>query len=321
MGKAKTIALGLLKFFIIIVSLITLSVISALITMRLVGRADLVKLPSLIGKDTIYALEQLNKIGLRMKVTGQEFSVLVPENHIIDQEPKPFEVIRRDRAVKVVLSKGAEKVDVPKVIDEPWLRAQNLLQKAGLKIGRLARVYHDSVEKNRVIAQNPSGNSMVSRGTGVDLLLSDGKPPKYMFMPGLKGLNLNAALKRLSASELQPGNITYSYNANVPPNRVMSQSVAFGFRVVAGEKIDLELSKAERPDQEEAGIYTTLHYRVPQGLEKREVVILLEEGEKTREIFHQLCSPLEDIDLLIKTSRNTKARIFLDNELVEERQF
>ncbi len=321
MSRYKRILLGLLKFFIIAISLLGLSIVSALITMKLVSRADLVKIPSIVGKDTVYALEQLNKIGFRLKITGQEFSDTIPENHIISQDPKPFELTRRDKAVNVVLSKGSERVDVPKIVDEPWLRAQSIIQKAGLKTGRLARTYHDEIGKNKVIAQNPQGNSMIPRGSTVDFLLSDGKSAKYYLMPSLKGLSLNSVLKMLSERELLPGEITYQYNITFAPNTILSQGIKSGFRVQSGEKIDLIVSKAEKPDQEEAGIYTTLNYRIPQGLEKKEVRILLEDGGNIRDIFHKICSPGEEIELLLRTTRNTKAKIYLDNELVEERRF
>jgi serine/threonine-protein kinase len=289
--------------------------------MKLVSKADLVKVPSVVGKDTIYALEQLNKIGLRLKVTGQEYNDVIPENHIISQEPKSQSLTRRDRAVKVKLSKGSEKVDVPNVADEPWLRAQTILQEAGLKIGRLARVHHGKIIKNRVIAQNPVGNSLIPRGYPIDLLLSEGKHPKEFYMPKVLGLTIDNAIKRIRKSGLMPGQITYKYNSITPPNTVISQRPKFGFRVFSDEKIDLEVSKAEQLDQEEVGIYTTLTYRVPYGIEEKEVKILLRTGDDVREIFRQIRPPGDEIELLIRTTRNTTVQIHLDGELVEERQF
>ena len=301
--------------------LLCLSLLSALITMKLVSKADLVKVPSIIGKDTVNALEQLNKIGLRLRITDQEFNDAIPENHIIAQEPDPKSLIRRDRAVKVVLSKGSEKVDVPNVMDEPWLRAQTIIQEAGLKIGHLARTHHEKIKKNKVIAQNPPANSLMPRGHGIDLLLSEGRRPMGLYAPNLLGLTIDSAIKNLRRLGLPPGEITYKYNSTIPPNTVMSQIPKFGFRVFSNEKIDLEVSRAERLDQEEAGIYTTLTYRVPYSLEEKEVKILLQSGDETREIFRQIRPPGDEIELLIRTTRNTKAQIYLDGELVEERQF
>lgn len=321
MASTRHIFSVLFKSFIIIASLLCLSIISALITMKLVSKADLVKIPSIVGKDTVYTLEKLNKIGLRLKIIDQEFSDSIPENHIISQDPKPFELTRRDRAVKVILSKGSEKVNVPNIVDEPWLRAQALIQKAGLKIGRIASAHQDYIGKKRVIAQNPKGNSMVPRGRAIDLLLSDGKPVKDFFMPPLRGLMISEALRVLRDAQMLPGKITYQYENDLPPNTIVSQSPKSGFKVSSGEKIDLIVSKAAKPDQEEAGIYTTLTYLVPMGLEKTEVKILLLEGPDIREIFHQIRTPGDEIELLIRTSRHTKAQIYLNNELVEEREF
>jgi serine/threonine-protein kinase len=289
--------------------------------MNLVSKADLVKVPSVVGKDTVNALEQLNKIGLRLKITDQEFNDVIPENHIISQDPKPRALIQRDRAIKAVLSKGSEKVDVPNVVDEPWLRAQAIIQEAGLKIGRLARAHHGNMRKNRVISQNPAGNSMIPRGNSVDLLLSEGKRPKAFYMPNLMAITIDSALERLRKAGLHPGQITYKHNSIIPPNTVISQSPKFGFRVFSNEKINLEVSKAEKLDQEEAGIYTTLTYRVPHGIEEKEVKILLQSGDNIKEIFRQIRPPGDEIELLIRTTRNTKAQIYLDGELIEERQF
>ncbi|MGA1841930.1 MAG: PASTA domain-containing protein [bacterium] len=321
MANTKRIFLFLFKFCIIVVVLLCLSLISALITMNLVSKADLVKVPSVVGKDTVDALDQLNKIGLRLKIIDKEFNDLIPENHIIVQDPKPRTLIQRDRAVKAVLSKGSEKVDVPNVVDEPWLRAQDIIQEAGLKIGRLARTHHDKIRKNRVIAQNPAGNSMIPRGESVDLLLSEGNSPKGFYMPDLLDIPIESALERLRNAGLYPGQITYKHNSIRSPNTVISQWPKFGFRVFSDEKINLEVSKEEKLDQEEAGIYTTLTYRVPHGIEEKEVKIVLQSENNTKEIFRQIRPPGDEIELLIRTTRNTKAQIYLDSELVEERQF
>jgi beta-lactam-binding protein with PASTA domain len=321
MSNAKRILLQLLKFSFIVVILLCLSLLSALITMKLVSKADLVKVPSMVGKDTVYALAQLNKIGLRLKITDQEFNDTIPENHIISQNPDPQVLIRRDRAVKVVLSKGSEKVDVPNVVDEPWLRAQTIIQEAGLRTGRLARVHHHNVKKNRVVAQNPAANSMLPRGYTVDLLLSEGKRPNGFYMPNLLGLSIDNAIKNLRQIGMLPGQVTYKHNSTIPPNTVMSQRPDFGFRVFSNEKIDLKVSKAEKLDQEEAGIYTTLTYRVPHGLDEREVRIMLLSEDDSREIFRQIRPPGDEIEILIRTTRHTKAQIYLDGELVEEREF
>jgi len=321
MPDAQRLLLNVLKFSLIVVFLVCLSLLSALITMKLVSRADLVKVPSVTGKDTVDALEQLNKIGLRLKIVGQESNDAIPENHIISQDPKPRSLMRRDRAVKIVLSRGSEKVDVPNVVEEPWLRAQGIIQEAGLVIGSLSRIHHPEIGKNKVVAQNPPGNSMIPRGDPVDLLLSEGKRPRGLFMANLVGLTIDNALRTLRQAGLSPGQISYKQNSSQPPNTVMTQIPSFGYSVLANEKVDLEVSKAERLDQEEAGIYTTLTYRVPHGLDEKEVKILLQSGEETREIFRQVRPPGDEIELLIRTTRNTKALIYLDDELVEERRF
>lgn len=321
MVRIKRIFWAVFKICIVVIGLLSLSVLSAVITMKIVSRADLVKVPSIVGKDTVDALEQVNKLGLRFKIVGKEFFESIPENHIISQDPKPFELIGRDRAIKVILSKGSEKVTVPNVLDEPWLRAQNLIQSAGLKLGRLSRTFTEGINRNKIVAQNPKGNSIVPRGYTVDLLLSDGKPPKEFLMPDLKGLAMSSALRRLRRIQLPPGKITYQNDANLPANTIISQGVRSGYRIPSGETVDLVVSKPVKPNQEEAVIYSTLMYKVPSGLDSREVKIVLLEGEKTREIFHQIRLPGEEIELLIKTIRNTTARIYLDNELVEERTF
>ena len=321
MAGTKRIFFQLLKFCLIVVVLLCLSLLSALITMKLVSKADLVKVPSVVSKDTVNALEQLNKIGLRLKITDQEFNDVIPENHIISQDPKPKALIQRDRAIKVVLSKGSEKVDVPNVVEEPWLRAQTIIQEAGLKIGRLSRSHHETIRKNKVVAQNPVGNSMIPRGHTIDLLLSEGKRPIGFYMPNLLTLTIDNAIDRLRKAGMHPGQITYKHNSIIPPNTVISQRPKFGFRVFSNEKIDIEVSKAEKLDQEEAGIYTTLTYRVPHGIEEKEVKILLQAGDNIREVFRQIRPPGDEIELLIRTTRNTKAQIYLDGELIEERQF
>jgi len=56
--------------------------------------------------------------------------------------------------------------------------ARRLLEGAGLRVGRVARVHAGDVSKDLVIASDPPGETLVEQGTVVNLLVSFGAPPR-----------------------------------------------------------------------------------------------------------------------------------------------
>jgi serine/threonine-protein kinase len=226
----RVLIIGLVLFF--------LGLGGALLTMRLVIKGQEIKVPSLVGRDIVYALETLNALGLGLKIADQEFDSTVPENHIISQKPAQDSFIKKGRSVWVVLSKGSQLVWVPHLEGDLLSLAQLELKRQGLKTGQLTKVHHN-LSPNKVVAQYPPANSRQSRGSQVNLIVSQGEfPPRYI-MPDLIGISLSVATIKIKSLGLEVGEVTTETYQGAQPQTVINQFPKSGYPVEAGQQVNL----------------------------------------------------------------------------------
>src|SRR5699024_11473827 len=115
-----------------------------------------------------------------------------PANYVIDQTPAPAKIVKPDR--KVYLTVNIETnptVEVPKVVNLSFRNARIQLQDNGLKVGTVS--YESSRFKNSVLSQSKPPETIVPKGTMIDLTVSDGLGGKLVEVPDLKGLQIGRA--------------------------------------------------------------------------------------------------------------------------------
>lgn len=233
-----------LKVLIIGLGLFILGLAGVFITMSLVIKGHEVRVPSLAGKDIVYALETLNELGLGLKISEQEFNSFIAENHIISQQPAKGSFIKKGRRIRVVLSKGSQMVLVPDVEEHPLSLAQLKLKREGLKTGQLTRIYHN-LALDKVIAQYPPTGGHAARGNRVNLLLSKGLPPLSYIMPDLIGMPLSVATIRIKTLGVEVGQVTTEVYQSALSQTVINQLPRSGYLVMAGQKVSLVVSEGE----------------------------------------------------------------------------
>ena len=288
--------------------------ISAYLTLALIIKSeDTVIVPSLEGKDVVYALELLTELELNTKVKGSEYTADIPKNYVVFQEPQPGAEIKKGRDVKIILSKGPKTVSMPNLFDLSVQQANIILEEYGICQGELSRTYNKKVEKDHIIAQVPSQGTMISRGGCVDLLISMGVQSKAFKMPDLIGLTLEDALQSIEKVKLVIGEIKSSYHKNKPRNIIVKQAPTSGHRVIAASPVSLLInreSKKERPDRP-YGQYTAslFSYRLDNGFLKRRIRVSLNSAGFTNDLFDDYVKAGEEIWLLIP--RDSEATLFL----------
>jgi serine/threonine-protein kinase len=292
--------------------------ISAYLTLALIIKSeDTVIVPSLEGKDVVYALELLTELELNTKVKGSEYTADIPKNYVVFQEPQPGAEIKKGRDVKIILSKGPKTVSMPNLFDLSVQQANIILEEYGICQGELSRTYNKKVEKDHIIAQVPSQGTMISRGGCVDLLISMGVQSKAFKMPDLIGLTLEDALQSIEKVKLVIGEIKSSHHKNKPRNIIVKQAPTSGHRVIAASPVSLLInreSKKERPDRP-YGQYTAslFSYRLDNGFLKRRIRVSLNSAGFTNDLFDDYVKAGEEIWLLIP--RDSEATLFLyENE-------
>jgi serine/threonine-protein kinase len=146
-----------------------------------------VRVPEVVAQSEVGAERMLADEGLRLSKISEQWSPDVPRGFVMSQDPAPGSVVKRGRRISVIVSLGAQGTSVPVLDGVSARQAQFLLEGAGLRAGRLARVHTDDVSKDLVVASDPPGESLVEQGTVVNLLVSLGPRTRSYLLPDLAG--------------------------------------------------------------------------------------------------------------------------------------
>jgi serine/threonine-protein kinase len=296
--------------------------VSAYLTLTLIIKSeDTVIVPELVGKDVVSALELLTELELNTKVKGSEYSTEFAKNHVVFQDPEPGSEIKRDRDVRIVISKGPRTVLMPNLVSLPLPQANMIMEENGLSPGQLSRTYSRDVEKDLVIAQLPSSGSKIERGSAVSLLVSQGQRPEAYLMPDLHDLALDEVLLRIENAKLSIGEIRSSFHDDKPRNVIVDQDPLAGYRVVVGHPVHVVLNRPELKGGPERfhlpSFGTLLQHRVDSGFLRRRVRVEMETQEKISDLFNDYIKPGEEIWILVPRDRPATVSIFEDDKLVK----
>ena len=141
------------------------------------GRAEMVKVPDVLGMSDTAAKELLEGLGLGYRTVGSKPSEDVVTGAILSQDPAPDIDVRGGAVLKVVLSEGPSHVLVPNVTQMSVAQAQLNLEAEGLAAGRVQEAYAEEVPAGYVASTLPAAEARVVRGTAVDMVLSLGPEP------------------------------------------------------------------------------------------------------------------------------------------------
>lgn len=201
-----------------------------------------VKMPTVLGLSESDALIALRQVNLGMD-PSYETSNDVEKGKVIRQEFEAGTVIPRNTSVKLVISQGPEKFEMPNVVDSSEQSAKDSLKNYNLEC-TTDFTYSDEVEQGHVVSTSPSAGTMVAKGDTVILYISRGPEFKDTVVPNLKDLTLEEAKKSIETNLLILGEVEEMETNEVEPGIVLSQGLEAGKTVKEGSTITLVVSKA-----------------------------------------------------------------------------
>ncbi len=300
--------------------------VSAYLTLTFIIKSeDTVIVPDLVGKNVVTALELLSDLQLNTKVNGSEYSRQFPKNHVIYQEPGPGSEIKKDRDIRIIISKGPQNILMPNLISLSERQARMIMEENGISQDHLTRTYFKAVEKDHIIDQVPSAGTMVTRGTAVNLLVSMGPRPVAYKMPELTGFSLDKAVLMIEKTNLTVGEIQSSFEKHKLRNVIIRQEPPAGYRIRENSTVSLVINRlpgktvGARRHQPLYG--SLLQHRVKNGFLKKRIRIELESGGKTEDIFDNYIKPGEEIWVLVPRDQDATAFVFEDDKLVKTRMY
>jgi eukaryotic-like serine/threonine-protein kinase len=199
--------------------------------------------PSLIGSSPLAAQALLSAYGSTIQVAERRFSADHPDGTILEQRPLVGAPIKRGRNFNVVVSRGSELIDVPRVRGGSERQAELMLEQVGLAIGGRAFAYEDSLPEGAILGTIPSPGSSLPKGGVVNLIINHSPDASKTFCPNLVGLNIEEARDSLRDRGLLVGSIDRKFDATLLPGTIISQSFAPGDELVPGAEIDFVISR------------------------------------------------------------------------------
>jgi serine/threonine-protein kinase len=206
----------------------------------LAGPGASVKFPSVVGAPLEQANATLVALGLETTVTEERFDEEIAQGRVLSTDPSAGDSIAPGGVVALTVSKGAERYEVPALINITAQAALKLLAKTPMRAGDVTEVFSAKVPKGLVISSNPSKGAQVKRDTLVDLVVSKGV--ETFNLASYVGKNGEQALNELTEAgfSVTP---TYIYDEVVMPGEVISQKPVSGVALPAGSPVEIYISQ------------------------------------------------------------------------------
>ncbi len=284
-----------------------------------------VVVPNLVGEDIIYVLELLTNFGLNTKVKGSEYSNDFAKNNIIFQDPKPGEVIKKGRDVRIIISKGTKTLAMPNLKGLNLQQARLIIDKNGLFEGNSAKTFHDTVKKDIIISQYPIPGNKIERGISPNLLISMGPRPCEFIMPDLGGLFLDEAVLTAEKNHLVINTIKTVYQQNKTANIVLNQDPQPGYYIQEKYLINLEVNRKTDPGKRNTDIgkqkNALFRYRLPAGYLKQHIRVELRAFNTTFILYDELMKPEKEIWVVVPAYTVSVIFLYKNDELIMSRIF
>jgi beta-lactam-binding protein with PASTA domain len=261
-------------------AMVATGLLSAFIAMRLAIHGREVEVPNLAGLSVAEASKIAIRDGLNLTLESRFYSNDVAAGRILAQDPAAGAHVRRDWAVRITESLGAQRVTIPDLTGQSERAASVSIRRLSLDLGAVAHLAVPG-DPDVVLTQTPPSNSGGVDGPRVSLLVSDSDDAETAayVMPSLVGLSYPAAAARAAAAGLRlvaateappsapadnpadasqpsapaaaPAPAAPAPIATVPPSRstgpIIAQVPQAGRRVAKGDAVHVTIGHAAAP--------------------------------------------------------------------------
>jgi serine/threonine-protein kinase len=191
-----------------------------------------VRVPDLLTLTVDEAISKLAKAHLNLGAQHEVYSD-TEVGAIVRQSPEGLVTAPRGSAVEVWISKGPPPKPVPKVVELTQEEATSILETAGFRV-EVDEKFSDSIERGRVIGQNPPAKTKVQPGETVTITVSLG--PRTFELPSFKGMTEAGAVAAIRELGLVPAIVPIPGGT---AGRVVSQLPVAGTTVKYGQTITI----------------------------------------------------------------------------------
>lgn len=233
-----------LTFIFVLFFLIIGSGVAAFALFPSLLKVDEVEVINVVGEEVEEAEALLKDLGLAVEIERMVHEE-VPEDHVIRQDPAGGSVVKVGSRVKLFVSEGQEKFEMPEVVGMQRERAERIL--GDFKNIELAERESDETP-GVILTQVPEpGTPVIVEETTVYLTYS---VEQTVSLNNLRGLTEREAYNYLDGVGLL-AKVTYAHSNDVQKDQVISQSPSAFTQVKKGSEVALTISKGPEPKKPE----------------------------------------------------------------------
>ena len=252
-NKKKT-KKGIAKFFaehpkakgpIIFLICIILFVASMVITSAVLNATSPkdVQIPDLVGKTESEAQEELKALKLNYEKISEDYNTQQEAGRIYEQSPT-YSLnykVKEKTTIKVKVSKGTEKVKVPKVAGMTYDEAVKELENNKLLAEKVEETSKE-IKEGIVISQETEANAEANAGDTVKIHVSIGTGIAQVVMPNVLGKTESDARQTLEGKNLVV-KVEYKENTDKENGEVLEQSIKSGENIDEGTEVTITVNK------------------------------------------------------------------------------
>lgn len=200
-----------------------------------------VTVPSIVGMTVENATKELEKVGLKLKVS-ETIESDKEENTILEMNPIENTQAKKGDTIEVKVSGGVAKIKVPDLRDYEINYIEDLLTQKGLN-WNITEQYSENIKSGYLIKQYPERDTEVDKGTTIELTISKGPEVKLVSVSNYLGQNVDTVKSDLEALGLVVKLKEQQTDRESENGAVLEQSIESGAKVSAGTAITLTYGK------------------------------------------------------------------------------
>lgn len=231
----------IIRFTLLGLILICVMLVSAVTAMRFAIHGREVSVPKLVSAKDADAQRIALDHGLVLTEDDRFYSTSVPAGAVISQSPSAGVRVRRGARVRITVSLGLPKAEVPNLVGQSVRAAQINLQRRGLDAGQVSEISVPGSPEPQVIAQSPPAN-VIASSPKVNLLVSNTGEQMFL-MPDLVGKNVAEMAKQIQDAglELKIAGVTVPANKLPKSGVIAKQTPLPGSHIAAKSAINVEI--------------------------------------------------------------------------------
>ncbi|MCB1186073.1 PASTA domain-containing protein [bacterium] len=206
------------------------------------ARGEVTTVPAIVGLSPDEAEQAIRTAGFKPDRRESVVSDTVEKGLVMKQDPEAGRKRKAGGKISYYLSLGNPRYVVPDLEGKELAQATILLDEAGMKIGRIEKIYMPADTPGTVISQDPVKGKEFPGPVSVDLRVADSRDLPKVEMPDLSGKDLRSAEQLLVRSNLHLHQVDYVSNNSVESGTVLSQNVRAGEQISLGQKVTLTVA-------------------------------------------------------------------------------